>query len=100
MTFIVLIIVSIYQEITCIDARLALQVRLLCFINISDCRGHMYGGFLTNNMLILKILPIVPIESLGQPFHCQMVSLMFAKEAIVCGFFLIIKHRLRFLVKI
>lgn len=60
----------------------------------------MYGGFLTNSMLILKILPIVPIESLGQPFHCQMVSLMFAKEAIVCGVFLIIKHRLRFLVKI
>lgn len=62
--------------------------------------SQMYGGFLTNNMLILKILPIVPIESLGQPFHCQMVSLMFAKEAIVCGGFLIIKHRLRFLVKI
>lgn len=62
--------------------------------------SQMYGRFLTNNMLILKILPIVPNESLGQPFHCQMVSLMFAKEAIVCGFFLIIKHRLRFLVKI
>lgn len=57
----------------------------------------MYGRFLTNNMLILKILPIVPIESLGQPFHCQMVSLMFAKEAIVCGVFFINKTSSPFL---